>query len=51
MKNYIATCVSFPRELLREVDEARGDVPRSVYIRRALQRELELVAPNVEVPQ
>ncbi|MEM1759836.1 MAG: hypothetical protein QW794_05260 [Thermosphaera sp.] len=29
--------VSLPRELLRFIDEKRGDIPRSRFIRRALE--------------
>lgn len=33
--------LTIPAELLAAVDEARGDVPRTVWIRRAIEQRLD----------
>jgi len=33
--------VSFPRPLLEELDQVRGDVPRSRYLQRMLEKQFE----------
>ena len=32
--------LTLPEELLEAIDEARGDVPRTVWIRRAIEQRL-----------
>ncbi len=35
-KLYISVGISFPQELLREIDLDRGDIPRSKYVNKVL---------------
>jgi hypothetical protein len=35
--------VSFPKLLLEQLDKIRGDIPRSKYIRRLLEKNLRLM--------
>ena len=34
--------MSLPSNLLTEVDHRRGDIPRSMYVRKILEKELKL---------
>jgi hypothetical protein len=34
--------LTLPLELLEQIDEARGDVPRTVWIRRAIEHRLDV---------
>jgi metal-responsive CopG/Arc/MetJ family transcriptional regulator len=34
----VSTGLSIPKELCERIDRERGDVPRSVYIRRLIER-------------
>jgi metal-responsive CopG/Arc/MetJ family transcriptional regulator len=36
--NKIATGISFPKELLKQIDKDRGDIPRSRYITKFLEK-------------
>ena len=38
MQNYITAGLSLPKEVLLKIDKERGDIPRSKYILRILQR-------------
>jgi hypothetical protein len=38
MKHYKATGLSLPIELLKEIDENRGDIPRSRYLLKMLDK-------------
>ena len=40
-RNYVDAGVSFPIDLLRRVDIARGDIPRSRFIVRILEKALK----------
>lgn len=33
--------VTFPKPLLKKLDQARGDVPRSVYLQRIFEESME----------
>jgi metal-responsive CopG/Arc/MetJ family transcriptional regulator len=33
--------ISLPKTLFKEIDDVRGDVPRSIYIRRILEQNLK----------
>ncbi len=39
LKKVIPTGLSLPIELMRQIDSERGDIPRSRYVLRILQRE------------
>ncbi|HJR85004.1 MAG TPA: hypothetical protein VJ772_06500 [Nitrososphaeraceae archaeon] len=34
--------VSFPRPLVEQLDQVRGDIPRSRYLQRLLEKQLEV---------
>ena len=38
LQNYISFGISLPRDIIEEIDNERGDIPRSRYILRILQR-------------
>jgi hypothetical protein len=38
MQNYITAGLSLPKDILLKIDKERGDIPRSKYILRILQR-------------
>lgn len=38
MKNYTSTGLSLPAELVRKIDRERGDISRSRYILRLLEK-------------
>jgi hypothetical protein len=38
MKRYKATGLSLPIDLLKEIDQNRGDIPRSRYLLRILEK-------------
>ncbi|PWU81760.1 MAG: hypothetical protein DLM72_05340 [Candidatus Nitrosopolaris wilkensis] len=38
MQSYIAVGISLPREIIEKIDVARGDVPRSRFLLRILER-------------
>lgn len=38
MQDYIATGISFKKGLIFKIDSERGDIPRSKYIQRILER-------------
>jgi hypothetical protein len=38
MKNYTSTGLSLPTELMRKIDAERGDISRSRYLLRKLQK-------------
>jgi len=38
MQSFVAIGVSLPRDIIEEIDNERGDIPRSRYILRILQR-------------
>jgi len=42
MSNQKIVGISFPKTLLEELDQARGDVPRSTYIQRILEKKFEV---------
>ncbi len=41
MKNYESTGLSLPSDLLQKIDEERGDVSRSRFLLRLIQRAYE----------
>jgi hypothetical protein len=41
MQKYSATGISFPNEILRQIDAKRGDVSRSRYMLRLLEKVLQ----------
>jgi len=38
MKRYISTGLSLPTELMQKIDSERGDIPRSRFLVRLLQK-------------
>lgn len=38
MQRMVSTGLSIPKDLFERIDRERGDVPRSVYIRRLIER-------------
>jgi metal-responsive CopG/Arc/MetJ family transcriptional regulator len=42
MPNPRTVTVSFPRPLLEELDKVRGDIPRSRYLQRLFEKQLEV---------
>jgi hypothetical protein len=38
MQDYISTGISFRKEIIYKIDAERGDVPRSKYLQRILDR-------------
>lgn len=48
MQDYIATGISFKKGLIFKIDSERGDVPRSKYIQRILERYYLLQEPQKE---
>ncbi|HJR84197.1 MAG TPA: hypothetical protein VJ772_02390 [Nitrososphaeraceae archaeon] len=40
MSNQKIVGISFPKSLFEELDKVRGDVPRSTYIQRLIEKEL-----------
>ena len=34
--------ISFPKPLVEELDKARGDIPRSRYLQRILEKQFEV---------
>jgi len=38
MQRYKSTGISFPAELLKEIDDKRGDISRSKYLLRLLEK-------------
>ena len=49
MKRYISTGLSLPGELLRKIDTERGDIPRSRFLLRLIERAYEDKQTNIEV--
>jgi metal-responsive CopG/Arc/MetJ family transcriptional regulator len=45
---YVNAGVSFPTDLLKKVDAARGDIPRSKFIVRILEKALSKSKTNKE---
>ena len=41
MHNCIAIGISLPKEIMKKIDTDRGDIPRSRYLLRILQKALE----------
>jgi len=41
MSNQKIVGISFPKTLLQELDQVRGDIPRSTYIQRMLEKQFE----------
>jgi len=37
---YKAVGISLPKKLLKKIDRLRGDVPRSVFIRKLIEKQL-----------
>jgi hypothetical protein len=48
MQDYIATGISFKKGLIFKIDSERGDVPRSKYIQRILERYYLVQEPQKE---
>jgi metal-responsive CopG/Arc/MetJ family transcriptional regulator len=46
MRNTVPIGISLPRELLKKIDQLRGKIPRSVYIRDLLMETLQDKAAN-----
>ena len=44
MKNTIAVGISIPKKIMMQIDEQRGDVPRSKYILRIIQGRIHPLA-------
>lgn len=44
MDNHKNAGISFPVELLERIDKERGDVPRSKYVIRILEKQLGVVS-------
>jgi metal-responsive CopG/Arc/MetJ family transcriptional regulator len=42
MSNQKIVGISFPKSLFEELDKQRGDVPRSTYIQRLLEKQFEV---------
>jgi hypothetical protein len=38
MQNYISVGISLPRKIMKKIDEERGDISRSRYLLRLLER-------------
>jgi len=38
MNKYISTGLSLPRDFIKKIDEERGDIPRSRFIFRLLEK-------------
>ena len=49
MKRYISTGLSLPTELIQKIDSERGDISRSRFLLRIIERAYENVQTNVEV--
>lgn len=43
MQDYISTGISFRKEIIYKIDAERGDVPRSKYLGRILERYYYLI--------
>lgn len=41
MQKYSATGISFPRNILLKIDAERGDIPRSRYLMKMLEKVLQ----------
>jgi metal-responsive CopG/Arc/MetJ family transcriptional regulator len=42
MRNHIAIGISFTKELIAKIDKERGDIPRSRFIQRILEKKYGL---------
>jgi hypothetical protein len=38
--NQVITGISFPKQILKDLDRIRGDIPRSKYIVRLLEKKI-----------
>lgn len=38
MQNSISMGISFPKKVIEKIDEERGDIPRSKYLLRIIER-------------
>ena len=47
MKNIIGIGISLPKKLMEKIDTDRGDVPRSRYVLRILERQYTLEREKV----
>jgi hypothetical protein len=43
MKRYISTGLSLPKELIERIDAERGDIPRSRFLLRILEKVYPIV--------
>jgi hypothetical protein len=48
MQDYIATGISFKKGLIFKIDSERGDIPRSKFIQRILERYYLVQEPEKE---
>ncbi len=47
MQNKIAVGISLPAKLMKKIDVERGDIPRSRYVLRMLEKQYTLKGENV----
>jgi metal-responsive CopG/Arc/MetJ family transcriptional regulator len=47
MQNSVAVGISLPTKLMKKIDVERGDVPRSRYVLRILEKQYTLEGKNV----
>ena len=47
MQNKIAVGISLPAKLMKKIDVERGDIPRSSYVLRMLEKQYTLKGENV----
>jgi metal-responsive CopG/Arc/MetJ family transcriptional regulator len=40
--------ITLPKSIIQKIDQRRGDIPRSRYIRRAIERYLAIRTKNID---